>query len=119
MFGELLKRRGYVKREDVRHLDFTDEEVLAIIDKSFGDIDLDESTIDKEDEKKLFEELGAIEGLQEYLRKTLALDMKRHFAAQPIQQMLIRGAFQRTAFLRKKISERSKEFTKLSSPRHL
>lgn len=123
MFDNYFKNKGYVKREDVRHLDFTDDEVIEIIQRSFGDIDTDDSVIDSDEEARLFKEMAGIDGLQDYLRKTMALDMKRAFGAQPVSQMLIRGAFQRTAFFRKKLRDREDKpktkNLKVSSARYL
>ena len=123
MFKNLLKKRGYILRKDVRHLELNEDELLPLILNSFGGMDMVDISIDTDEEKRIFEELSAIDGLQEYLRRTMAQDMKRHFNVQPVQQLLIRGAFQRTAFFRKKLRERDKENKKegkkLTTSRHL
>lgn len=57
--------------------------------------------IDKDEERKLFEKLSEIDGFADYLRTTMAHDVQRYFVATtPMEQLLARGAFQRTLYLR-------------------
>ena len=123
MFKNYLKKKGYIRREDVRHLIFTDEEIIEIINRSFGDINPDDTIIDPDDEARLFKELAGVDGLQDYLRKTMAMDMKMAFSAEPIQQMRLRGAFQKMATFRKKLRDKGDKpkvkNLKVSSARYL
>ena len=125
MLHKWIESLGYIRREDVRHIKFTDEEIISIISESFGDLDpfLDEDTNeDRDEEDRIFSILATVEGLQDYLRRTLSKDMSRHFKAQsPIQGMEIRGAFKRTAYWRKKLKQRGEGTgqTSLTSSRHL
>lgn len=65
----------------------------------------------------LFDELKKVEGFQEYLSNTLAADKDRYFGAgSPMEQLLVKGAYNRTLYLRSKLRE-PKE-VKLDSPRH-
>jgi hypothetical protein len=67
-----------------------------------------EEIINKDEEEIILKELGKIEGLQEYLRAVLARDMRMHFAAQnPKEQDMIKGAYFRTEWLKKKIANYS------------
>lgn len=59
----------------------------------------DDRELDEEQEKKLFESLKHVEGIQEYLRDTLAKDMRRYFAAgTDDERAIVRGAFARTSY---------------------
>lgn len=121
MFKKALKMLGYIPIEDVRHLDFSDDEIFFILNKSLGYIDILESNIDIEDENKIFKDMSEIDGIHDYFRKTLAKDIKRFFNSQPGPQMLeIRGAYKRTLYFKKKITERDSSIdTNLTSERHL
>lgn len=66
-----------------------------------------EDVINKEDEALILKELGKIDGLHEYLRGLMARDMRLHFTSSKEQQDLIRGAYFRTEWLAKKISQAS------------
>lgn len=60
--------------------------------------------IDTEFEQAIFESLGSVDGLLEFLRDAMAKDMQRYFdAPDDDSRMRIKGAFQRTAYLRKRI----------------
>lgn len=70
------------------------------------------------DDELLFEELKKMEGFQEYLTNTMVKDKDRYFmAASPMEQLMIKGALNRTLYLRSKLREK-KEVVKLDSPRH-
>ena len=66
-----------------------------------------EDVINKEDEKLILTELSKIDGLQEYFRALLARDIRLHFTCPKDQQDLVRGAYFRTEWLSKKISQHS------------
>lgn len=55
-----------------------------------------ETHIDKEEEDAIFAELAKVEGLSEYLRDTMNLDIMRYFQCTPEQQQLVKGAYMRT-----------------------
>lgn len=58
-----------------------------------------EGFVSKEQEKAIGKALSEIEGFKEFLKATLSADMRRHFAASPIEQERIKGAFSRTVYL--------------------
>lgn len=107
---------------DVRQLKLTDKELIYLIDKAFNEPQPVDAVIDEDDEKRIFKELGHIDGLQEYLRLTMARDKDRYFQSQPgLQMMQIQGAYMRMAWLRKKIMqvEKKKGSSTLRTKRHL
>lgn len=58
-----------------------------------------ESFINKEQEKAIGQALSEIEGFKEFMKLTMAADMRRHFSASPVEQERIKGAFARTLYL--------------------
>lgn len=105
MFEKHLEKKGWIKREDVRHLQLTEDELMEILTRHTDDVDVYDTSIDREAENAIFQQLADIPDLQEYLKGTLARDIRRFFEAQgPVQQAEIRGAFKRTVWLRKKIT---------------
>lgn len=62
-----------------------------------------EDIIDKEEEDRIFKEIGAIDGISEYLRCLLARDMRLHFNSGKESQDTIKGAFHRTEWFLKKL----------------
>jgi hypothetical protein len=67
-----------------------------------NDIDLgkfDTTLIDNTRFKEVLEEVANVDGFRDYLRETLALDIKRYFFATKEQQELIKGAYSRTYYL--------------------
>lgn len=58
-----------------------------------------EGFVSKEQEKEIALALSQIEGLKEFFKATLSADMRRHFAATPVEQERIKGAFSRTVYL--------------------
>lgn len=112
MLNSLLKRLGYIQRNDI-----TDDELIDIIVSKWTDNFNDD--IEKEQEDKVFKSIVGIEGFNEYLRVTLIRDMKRYFKAMPIQQPEIRGAFMRTSYMRSKLMEQNKvSSTRLENVRY-
>lgn len=107
---------------DVRQLELTDKELIYLIDKAFNEPQAADTTIDEEEERRIFKELGSIDGLQEYLRLTMSRDKDRYFQSQPgLQMMQIQGAYMRIAWIRKKImqEEKTKESKTFRTARHL
>lgn len=57
-------------------------------------------------------EVSKIDGFKEYLRQTLALDIKRYFSCPKEQQEMVKGAFHRTKYILdvlNKVSEKELE----------
>jgi hypothetical protein len=74
---------------------------IDLIEDLFG------TSVDKKKERELFESLAHVEGLRDYLRATIADDVKRYYAAStPLEQALIRGASDRTRYFLKLLRER-------------
>jgi len=67
-----------------------------------------DSTIDKKEEARLFQELSHIEGIDDYLKQTMGMDIMRYFsvdsgASGEDIRAQIKGAYNRTQYLRKLI----------------
>lgn len=61
---------------------------------------------DKEFEERLFVELGNVDGIDQYLRETMAKDVLRYYQAQSEERrQRIKGTFARTAYFRRKIQK--------------
>lgn len=81
--------------------EYTEDELSFMLAEKLGVQD----NIDPEYEKKILADLKDTDGLVQYLRETAARDKDRYFGAatQP-EQLIIRGAFARTMYLKAKIS---------------
>ena len=97
-----------------------DEIILEL--KELTDFD----DIDPKIEAQIFKDLATVDGLQEYLSQTLAQDLKRYFQSPPGAQLLVKGAFNRTLYLKNKIKKHSEvrrkkveKNSKMKSKRHL
>lgn len=55
-----------------------------------------DNEIDKKEEALILKEISKIDGIYNYLKKKLALDLKRYFMAQAEQQGEIKGRYNRT-----------------------
>lgn len=65
-------------------------------------------TVSHETYKDCLLEVSSIDGFRDYLKETMAADIKRYFFASQEQQPIIKGAFHRTKYLYdilKKVSE--------------
>lgn len=103
IIDKILNRFGYSKQ----HTDFTEDELALMMAQKLNDI-TDE--IDAEYEKKIFSELKNTDGLVQYLREAANRDIKRYFgAATKEEQLIIRGSFARTSYLKTKIKGADKE----------
>lgn len=72
----------------------------------------------KEEDITVFKDIKKVDGFHEYLNNTLDSDIKRYFAAgSPMEQLQVKGAYNRTLYLRSKLRESDKP-TNLESPRH-
>ncbi len=58
-----------------------------------------EASVPKSQEREVAKGLSEVEGLKDFLKATLAADMRRHFSASPEEQASIKGAFRRTLYL--------------------
>lgn len=93
----------------------TEEDIVSLFTEKFEHINRS-----KQEDELLFEDLRKIEGFSEYLTNTLASDKDRYFSAgSPMEQLMVKGAYNRTLYLRSKLRDRKldKE-VKLDSPRH-
>lgn len=64
------------------------------------EIDMDVSGVDKKLQQDIFKQLRSVDGIEEWLRATMAEDVKRHFSATSVaEQALIKGAYFRTRFI--------------------
>lgn len=81
--------------------EFTEDELAYMLAEKLGVQD----EIDSEYEKKIFLDLKGTDGLVQYLREAAARDKDRYFgAASKEEQLVIRGAFARTMYLKAKIA---------------
>jgi len=72
----------------------------------------------KEEDLIVLDDVKKVEGFHEYLNNMLDSDIKRYFAAgSPMEQLQVKGAYNRTLYLRSKLREVNK-VVKLESPRH-
>jgi len=67
-----------------------------------------DSTINKEEEAKLFQDISHIDGIDDYLRQTMGMDIVRYFnlpsdAEGEELRAQTKGAYNRTQYLRKLI----------------
>ena len=103
-FGLIQIDRAWTVVEDIPYIDYTDytEDALALmLAEKLGVQD----EIDLEYEKKILADLKGTDGLIQYLREAAARDKDRYFgAATKEEQLIIRGAFARTMYLKAKIS---------------
>ena len=86
------------------------------------ELDVFDDGIDPKIEKQLFKDLAGIDGFHDYLSQALAKDIKTYFQASPGAQLMIKGAFNRTLYLKKKLKEVGITATKkqnIRSKRHL
>lgn len=118
MFGKLLAKIGLYTKEQLR-LKIFDAELAVLEEQDFAELNYDEDTlslmlaeklgvqdeIDSDYEKKIFLDLKGTDGLVQYLREAAARDKDRYFgAASKEEQLVIRGAFARTMYLKAKIA---------------
>lgn len=104
MIEKLLNKLGYIRKDRINE-DYLCQELSKYIG------DPTEFSIEPEQEKKLFQELSRIYGINEYLKATMAKDMQRDFGSPQDQRQLIRGAFARTAYIKSKVLEANKSLT--------
>lgn len=103
MFWNKDKSVSKVKRE------LTDEELLNLVVERF---DLNSEVLSKEDEDRVFSELANVEDFVVYLSSLMSRDVKKHFrAANPAEQVLARGMFARTLYLKSRVLKTRKKAT--------
>lgn len=101
MIEKLLNKLGYVKKPE------NEEEVLNLALDSIGDFT--DLKLDKKFEKEVFDNVAGIDGVKEYLRDTIAQDVKRYFkASTDSERDQVRGAYSRTLYLRSLIIDPAK-----------
>ena len=103
MLKEFLEKHGYIHHSEVMdHLKanpLNEEQILRLAADTL--VDLYGNMPEKKEEVELFSRLNQVEGFTDYLRATLANDVKRFFkASSPAEQLQIRGAYARTLYLK-------------------
>lgn len=94
--------RQYLTEDDICQL---------LVDK----VSMERFSTDEED--IMWDELKKIEGFQSYLTNTMVKDKDRYFGATtPMEQLMTKGAFNRTMYIRSKLRE--KKEVKLDNPRY-
>lgn len=122
MINWIAEKLGYIKKDKIdgfRNLStnpFSEEELSFML----ATLLKDEEDFNDEEEKKIFKRVKEVEGFVEYLRNSAHKDMVRYFGAtNPEEQLIIRGAFARTNYLKARISSDDKEKkTKLEGVRY-
>lgn len=85
------------------------------MDKFIEEIDLgklNNGEVDIEKYKDVLLEVSRVDEFRDYLRETIAADIKRYFFASKEQQDLIKGAYSRTYYLYKLLGKVSDDHTK-------
>jgi hypothetical protein len=115
MIKKLIKRLGFVKPSEL-----TEDELTTLLVSKFDNPF--EYRIDKESEKKFFDDLSKVDNAREYLRAVEANDIKLYFGADDAAKKLIKGAYLRTKHWRSKLVKNGETVkskpAKLSSPRY-
>ncbi len=108
----IFKLFGYIHQSEL-----TEEYLTQELGKVIGSpTDYD---FPKEVENKLFEDLHGVDGLAEYLRYTCAQDMIRNFSSTTDEQRWsVKGAFQRTMYMKNRIAKPKPKDTKLPGLRY-
>jgi hypothetical protein len=98
MIEKILNRFGYFREDTYKSIDeLGDSDIGFMYAEKLGNVN--EYTFPKKEEKKLFENLSAVDSFVDYLRATTAKDIQRYFAAEDDRQRdIIRGALSRTMF---------------------
>ena len=73
------------------------------MDETILELDVLDGGFSKEEESLLYKELGKVEGIQQYLKSTLAQDIKRYFLSPKESQEFIKGQYNRTRYIYDKI----------------
>lgn len=77
----------------------TEVELASKLAELMGDVESIEIT--KEGVKEVFQQMGRIDGLLDFLRDVMMNDIKRYFnAATDREREIIRGGYSRTAYIR-------------------
>lgn len=107
MLEKILKKFGYLREDhfssfrDLSKSPFTEDELCFMLAQKMGDV---EPVIEQKDEDSIFKRASEVEGLAMLLKETAYRDIRRYFGAtNQNEQMIIRGAFSRTNYLRSKI----------------
>jgi len=103
-FGLIQISRAWTVVEDDHWIEYkeeyTEDELSFMLAEKLGVLD----SIDDEYEKKIFADLKETDGLVQYLRECAARDKDRYFGATTKEeQLVIRGGFARTMYLKAKI----------------
>ena len=103
-FGYILKTKAWQHVEEpwfTPDYEETEDDLAYRLAEKLGVQD----EIDTDYEKKIFLDLKGTDGLVQYLREAAARDKDRYFgAASKEEQLVIRGAFARTMYLKSRIA---------------
>jgi hypothetical protein len=81
--------------------ELTDDELLNLIAERFN---LNVDTLTKEEEDKVYKELGNVENFITVLNAFMSRDIKKHFkASSPAEQVLARGLYARALYIKARI----------------
>lgn len=112
MIEKLLNRFGYFKQKE-----HTVDELSSMLSNKLGEF---EDDMNEQAEVQVFSAARGVEGLAEYLRIAAQKDVQRYFAASTKEeQLMIRGSFARTNYLRSRIMNGGVKKTKLDGTRYM
>lgn len=112
MLNWIANKLGYILKSkvadfrDLKKQPFTENELSLMLAEILLDAD---DGFTGEAEEKIFAQVRNVDGLIPYLRETANRDMRRYFgAATASEQLIIRGSYARTNYLKAKISGEKK-----------
>ncbi len=65
------------------------------------------SSIDKDEEARIWSEISKIDGISEYLRELMAADLRLHFSCNKAEQDIVRGGYFRVQHFLKLLKQNS------------
>lgn len=95
--------------------ELTDEELLNLVAERFN---LNVENLNKEEEDKVYKELGNVENFVTVLNAFMAKDIKKHFkATSPVEQVMARGLFARALYIKARILKSKEKATEQDIPK--
>jgi len=107
MLDKILNKIGLVRKSiigkyrDLEKEPFTEQELSFMLAEILGN---DPWEFNEAEEERMFSEAKKVDGLIEYLKTTAINDKNRYFGAStPQEQLVIRGSFARTNYIKGRI----------------
>jgi hypothetical protein len=94
--------------------ELTDDELLNLVAERFN---LSVDVLTKEEEDKVYKELGNVENFVSVLNSFMSRDIKKHFkATNPAEQIMARGLFARALYIKARILKSKQKATEKDIP---